>query len=120
MRLDRMFELQKQLQERLGTHDKLSEMGSSGLQQFTNQMVLAIVEEAVEMMRETPYKNPLFVPFGWKKTQGYNREKLLEESVDLWHFLMNVLIAHGFTAEDFYRAYCAKNGINHERQDGGY
>ena len=125
-RLNEMFDLQHKLQERLGTWSKIVDMSKPMTerealrQQFTNQMILALVEEAVEIMRETPYKNPLFVPFGWKKTQGYNREALLGEIVDMWHFMMNICLAHGFTAEDFYKCYCKKNNINHERQDNGY
>ena len=119
-RLKEMFELQMKLQNRLGTFEKISVMGEAGKQQFTNQMLLAIFEETVEIMRETKYKNPEVVPFGWKKGQGYNREAMLGEVVDLWHFMMNICLAHGFTADDFYGEYCKKNGINHERQQNGY
>jgi dimeric dUTPase (all-alpha-NTP-PPase superfamily) len=118
-----MFDLQNKLQERLGTWDKINngiQHPPIMLQQFTNQMILALVEESVEIMRETAYKNPTFVPFGWKQGQTYNREAMLGEIVDLWHFMMNLCIAHGFTAEDFYKSYCSKNGINHERQENGY
>lgn len=117
-RLSKMFELQDALQERLGTWKKIKEEGTK--QQFINQMLLAVVEETVEIMRETPYKNPSAVPYGWKKGQIGDREKYLSECVDLFHFLMNLVLAEGFTAEDFYEAYCMKNNLNHVRQDNAY
>jgi dimeric dUTPase (all-alpha-NTP-PPase superfamily) len=117
-RLNEMFELQYKLQERLGTWDKIK--CDADRQQFTNQMILAMVEETIETMRETPYKHPAYTQFGWKLNMLYNREALLEEIVDLWHFMMNLVLAHGFTAEDFYRVYKTKNNTNHERQDNGY
>jgi dimeric dUTPase (all-alpha-NTP-PPase superfamily) len=123
-RLEMMFDLQYKLQDRLGTWKKIDNNEYNPppvmLQQFTNQMILALVEESIEIMRETAYKNPDFVPFGWKKGQGYNREGMLDEIVDLWHFMMNLCLAHGFTANDFYRAYEKKNHVNHKRQDNGY
>ena len=118
MRIKEMFELQYKLQERLGTWGKIKT--EADRQQFVNQMILAMQEEVVEIMRETCYKNPDYVPFGWKKNQSINKENLISEVVDLFHFMMNVCLAYGFTAEEFYSAYCSKNNINHERQEKGY
>jgi dimeric dUTPase (all-alpha-NTP-PPase superfamily) len=121
-RLETMFKMQDKLQERLCTWTKIvaAENPDAAKQQFINQMILALVEESVEIMRETAYKSPAYVPFGWKQGQQYNREACLEECVDLWHFLMNIVLANGFTADEFYGTYCKKNGINHIRQDEGY
>jgi len=126
MKLKEMFELQDKLQRRLGTWNKIEDMTLSLIQkearkqQFANQMFLAMMEEVVEIMRETAYKNPEFVPFGWKKDQHLNKEKLLGEIVDLWHFMMNICLVYGFTADDFYNEYAKKNNINHVRQDNNY
>lgn len=117
-KLDSMFEFQNTLQKRLGTWAQIKNPQLQ--QEFTNQMIIALGEEVFEIARKTAYKNPDYVPFGWKKTQQIDRPMILEECVDLFHFLMNVCLNYGFTAEDFYECYLKKNGINHLRQDHGY
>jgi dimeric dUTPase (all-alpha-NTP-PPase superfamily) len=114
-----VFHYQSKLQERLGTWDRIK--GDPSLkQQWINQMILAMFEETVEIMRETPYKNPNFVPFGWKKTQLGDPEKLKEELVDLLHFFVNLCIGADLGPDELVQRYLAKNKINHERQDNGY
>lgn len=116
--LQHMFNLQNKFQFNLGTWDKIQSPQDE--QQFINQTILAIIEEATEIMRETPYKNPEFVKFGWKKGQKGNDELYAEEIVDLFHFLMNLCILKGITWLDFYKIYCKKNNINHKRQENNY
>jgi dimeric dUTPase (all-alpha-NTP-PPase superfamily) len=118
-KLDFMFNKQIDLQERLGNIERLKG-NDVNIQQFINQMILAVHEEATEIMKETAYKNPDFVPFGWKKTQVWNVEAYKEEIVDLFHFLMNLCIAVEMDSEEFFNIYCKKNKINFERQDNGY
>lgn len=117
-KLDKMFEVQNVLQERLGTWDKIE--NESDKQQFINQMILAIIEEAIETLKKSPYKNPDFVKFGWKKTQVWDEKMFKMEIIDLWHFLMNLCIVVGMGPEEFFKVYCDKNKENHERQDNGY
>ena len=122
-RLETMFNMQYNLQQKLGTWEKINNGRAAPpimLQQFTNQCILALVEESIEIMRETPYKSPFFTDFGWKEKQTYNREAMIGEIVDLWHFVLNLSLAHGFNEDDFYREYCKKHGINEERKDNGY
>lgn len=114
-----MFQMQYDLQAKLGIWEKL-EAREDLQQQYLNQMFLAMHEETCEIMRTTAYKNPLYVPFGWKKGQEHNREEFLDECVDLLYFLMNIVLAQGFNAEDFYEAYCRKNNLNYVRQESGY
>jgi dimeric dUTPase (all-alpha-NTP-PPase superfamily) len=118
-RLTAMFALQSKLQERLGTWDRIKD-NPSMKQQMCNQMFIALIEESIEVIRETPYKNPDFVPFGWKKTQLGDPEKFKEEIVDLFHFFMNFCLLAEMTPEDLYVRYLAKNRVNHVRQDAGY
>jgi dimeric dUTPase (all-alpha-NTP-PPase superfamily) len=117
-KLDRMFETQKLLQQRLGTFDKIK--NDKDKQQFINQMLLAVFEETVETMKKSPYKNPDFVPFGWKKTQKWDVEMFKMELIDIWHFIMNLSLAVGMDSEEFFRVYVDKNTENHVRQDNGY
>jgi len=83
-------------------------------------MVLALHEESIEIMRETAYKNPKYVPFGWKKHQLINKNKMKEEIIDLFHFVINLSIASGMDADEFYNIYIGKHRINHNRQKEGY
>ena len=117
--LELVFHYQNKLQERLGTWDKIRD-NPNLKQQWINQMILAMFEETVEIMRETPYKNPNFVPFGWKKTQIGDPEKLKEELVDLLHFFVNLCIGADLKPDELVQRYLDKNKINHERQDHGY
>jgi dimeric dUTPase (all-alpha-NTP-PPase superfamily) len=117
-KLEKMMELQHSLQARLGTWDKIVDDASK--QQFVNQMILAMFEETTEIMRETRYKNPDAVPFGWKKGQEWNNELFKEELIDILHFWMNLVHISGMTVEEVYNRYCRKNNINHERQDKNY
>ena len=118
-KLKHMFNIQNNFQERLGTWEKIS-YSDSLKQQFINQMILALHEEATEIMRETAYKNPNYVPFGWKKSQENNYDKMKEEIVDIWHFVMNLAIISGMDSDEFYKIYLDKNKENHKRQDNKY
>jgi dimeric dUTPase (all-alpha-NTP-PPase superfamily) len=117
--LEILFHYQSKLQERLGTWDKVN-ASPAALQQFMNQMFLAIAEENIEVMKETAYKNPDFVPFGWKKTQGTDLKKMQMELIDMLHFWLNLCIVSGMTPADVLKLYLEKNQINHQRQDEGY
>ena len=72
-KLDKIFMKQTELQKLLGNIVKINSSPKMK-QQYINQMILALHEEAVEIMQESPYKNPKYVPFGWKKTQVHNNE----------------------------------------------
>lgn len=113
-----MFEMQRKLQERLKILERIKD--KSMLQQYINQNLLAIHEEAVEIMRETAYKNPDYVPFGWKKDQQFNIEKYKDEIVDIIHFIMNLCIAVDMSADEFFQRYLNKNKENFVRQDENY
>ena len=117
-KLDRMFEIQNALQDRLGTWKKIE--NESDKQQFVNQMILAVVEEAIETLKKSPYKNPSFVKFGWKTTQVWDEKMFKMELIDIFHFIMNLSLAVGMNADEFFQVYCDKNKENHERQDNGY
>ena len=118
-KLDKIYRHQKMLQEKLGTLDKIKKSDSMK-QQYINQMILALHEEAVEIMRETAYKNPDYVPFGWKKGQKFDEEKFKEEIIDIIHFVMNLCIVAKMDTEEIYLRYLNKNKENFDRKDRGY
>ena len=128
-KLQVMFEAQKYFQTKLGIYDKIK--NESDKQLYVNQMILACQEECVEIMRETAYKNPKFVKFGWKQKQVWNTGNYKSEIIDLMHFVMNlwfvafleenrVVSSASEMADEFFAAYCNKHNINEERQKSGY
>lgn len=117
-KLDQIFEYQRDLQTRLGTWDKIKT--ESDKQAFINQMILAIHEEAVELMQSTPYKNPDVVKFGWKKTQAWDIENYKLELIDLVHFIINLALVVDMTPAELFSRYVNKNVENYARQDRGY
>lgn len=117
--LEQIYSKQFELQKKLGTIDKFKESPAMR-QQYINQMILALHEEAVEIMRETAYKNPDYVPFGWKKHQEYNEEKFKEEIIDIIHFVLNLCIVAGMGPDEIYNKFMEKNKENGKRKDDGY
>jgi len=110
-KLEELFKMQEKLQKRLGYDlQKISEKHS---QKYFNLMFIAIIEECVEIIRETPWKP-------WKKSMTFNQVKLQEEVIDLWHFIINLSIASGLTPQKLYDKFVEKNTVNHKRQDNGY
>lgn len=78
-------------------------------------------QEINEMLYELPFFKP------WKDYSGMSEEKQLiafakarMEMIDAWHFFMNMMLALGFSAEEFFIMYMEKNKENHRRQDAGY
>lgn len=111
-----IFQKQLLLQERLG----FSKTELFHNQKFININLLAIFDELCEAMRETSWKNPLEIEYGWKKTQLFNSENFKEELIDVFHFFINLCIAAGIEPEQLLVGYLNKNKINHKRQDKGY
>jgi len=115
--LGEIFTAQYKLQKRLA-FNKIK--NDSDKQQYINQMLLALYEETTEIMRCSAYKNPEFVKFGWKKNQKNDFIHMKEELTDAFHFIVNIALAIGMTAEEFFETYMQKNKENHNRQEQGY
>jgi hypothetical protein len=73
----------------------------------------ALVHEAIELQRETNWK-------WWKKDKIIDNEKLQEEIIDLWHFLIQLSIESGFDPQILISKYKEKNKENTGRQLRGY
>jgi NTP pyrophosphatase (non-canonical NTP hydrolase) len=117
-KLDEIFCHQEKLQERFDVQKKIADHPSMK-QQYINQMALAIHEEAVEMLSATQYKDPDFVPFGWKRGQKFDMDNFREEIADLMHFVVNLALVAGMTSKELYDRYVEKNQENHRRIDYG-
>jgi hypothetical protein len=71
----------------------------------------AIVHEACELDDDLNWKP-------WKNEQDLaaNREHRLEETADILHFLLQLALDQGFTADDMFAAYERKHAENQRRQ----
>jgi dimeric dUTPase (all-alpha-NTP-PPase superfamily) len=71
----------------------------------------AIIHECCELDNELnwkPWKNPMHL--------DANRQARLMEMADILHFVVQLSMDQGFTADDLYQAYLAKNQENRSRQ----
>lgn len=108
-----MFLLQLKLQIRL---KQLPCNNIKEKEKMTKENVLAIMDELGEILSCINWKH-------WKKHKKISKHDIQElkyECVDIMHFLMNIYLAWGGTADEFYSMYLDKNKQNHRRQDDGY
>ena len=87
-------------------------------QQYYSNMTQALVDETMEALRETNWKP-------WKRSYGQPLDAQQvkcrkEELVDCWHFLINLSLAAGMSADDVHQAFLAKHKVNQDRQKQGY
>lgn len=73
----------------------------------------ALVHEAIELQRETNWK-------WWKKESKMHNDKIQEEIIDIWHFLIQISIEAGLDSEKLVEKYIEKNQENLKRQVKGY
>lgn len=130
---DRIFELQKKLQERLGY-----DFQNMTLKEVVDFFLLnkhALEDELGELMDALGGIHDGIGNSVWKRWKNNNklasemtfnsltdRDKLeiLFEIVDAFHFMINFAIALGFTGSDIASAYITKNIENHNRKDNNY
>jgi dimeric dUTPase (all-alpha-NTP-PPase superfamily) len=110
-KLEKMFELQEQLNGRIGVH--LRDLSDEEKIEWILKYSRAIQQELAELVDSVPWK-------WWKKQQHFDEENAKVEVIDLMHFIISAGQVLGLTADDFYNAYLEKNAINHRRQDSGY
>ena len=100
-----LFKKQRLLQDTL--------KNNINIQEYRSIMILASIDELMEMLRETPWKP-------WKKQQTFNKERFKEEYIDLIHFVINLGLAAGLSSNELIKRYKIKNKINFKRQKNGY
>jgi dimeric dUTPase (all-alpha-NTP-PPase superfamily) len=111
------LELQKKLQDRLGTLDFSKDIDKTN---FIRAHAQYLDQELHEMLRELPFFKS-WKQYDWSPTETKERLKnAQEEFIDAFHFMLNIALALGLDAEAIYRIYCYKNNVNHERQDNNY
>ncbi len=82
-------------------------------QEYRNQMFLGLMEEVVELLKETPHKKH-------KVNQTFNRDKFVEECVDVQLYLVNLLLSAQCSPEEFELKIIEKQKVNIERQENKY
>jgi phosphoribosyl-ATP pyrophosphohydrolase len=111
-RLYEMLRLQRQLQtETFGANPAV--MQDADRIQYIKDMVLAATDELHEVLAEVGWKP-------WATSRHVNRDAYVSELVDVWHFVMNLLIAVDCGPEELYTKYLAKRSENARRQEAGY
>ena len=73
----------------------------------------ALLHEAVELQRETNWK-------WWKKETKTDIDKVQQEIIDIWHFVIQVSIEAGLDSKKLIEKYMEKNRENLVRQERGY
>ncbi len=81
-------------------------------QEYKNQMFLGLIEETVEVMKETPVKKH-------SKNQHFNRENFLDECVDVQLYLFNLILSESSYTDFIHRVH-KKQQINIQRQQNDY
>jgi len=111
-RLKDIFELQKNLQQRL-FGDYLPQVNPCPEKYpITITSIIAELGEILENVQQ--WKD-------WKKNpKDINIKNLRMEIADLWHFIINLTLYSGMDSNDLYNEFISKNKINHVRQDNEY
>ena len=110
-RLDTLFDLQKQLNLRIGVDS--DRMSDDERQQWLLNYCRAMSQEIAELTDCVPWK-------WWAKYQEFDRQNARVEIVDLLHFLISLAQVAGMSADEIFEAYTKKHDVNLNRQESGY
>jgi len=110
-KLKQMFELQKQLNKRIGVDT--DNMDDKQRQEWILNYARALGQELAELVDSVPWK-------WWAKYQIFNQQNAKVEVIDMFHFLISIAQVLGLSAEDVYNGYISKNKVNFARQESGY
>ena len=112
----RWLESTRRLQLEAYGHDmaKLRYEPEALLRSLRDNLLAALVELAGEVPREFHWKP-------WSHDGPWvHRDDLVEEIIDVQHFLGNMLVALGVDDDEYARRYQAKQEKNRARQAAGY
>lgn len=107
-KLDKMFEMQKLLNDDIANRRDLDRSDKS---LWIQKQTLAMMSELAELIDEVNFK-------WWKNPKPLDDEKIKYEIVDIFHFFMSMCITAGMSADELYELYKNKNKENFDRQDG--
>lgn len=107
-KLDLIFQMQKGLDDDITRRRGLE---SISFEEWMQKDVLAITAELSELLNEVNFK-------WWKNKKEIDPAAVKEELVDVLHFFVSMCLRAGFTADELYEVYSAKNKENFDRQNG--
>ena len=110
--MNHMFDMQAQLNKRIGVHTD-QPMSDEERTKWILNYSRAMTQELAELTDSVPWK-------WWAKYQKFDQQNARVEVVDLFHFLISLAQVLGMSAEDVYKFYLEKNKVNFQRQDSGY
>ena len=119
--LGKIFELQKAFQLALGTlPEDVGSMSTKDNTNFIKDHAQYADQEMHEMLRELQNFKP-WKTYNWtEEEKAAQLKKARGEFIDVFHFIVNIALALGMSAEDVFIGYCYKNNINYKRQESGY
>lgn len=96
------------------SEDELGELTNERVHRAAREFASYTVEElyeAINHLKGKPWKRSFNAP---------DREALLEEIADAWHFFIELHIILGISPSDIFMAYFKKTLVNKQRQQSGY
>ena len=103
-RLEQLFDLQRNLQVQTFHFDY--NQPPLKLQEWSRYHSTRIIGESYELLQE------LNIDFQTKGHREVDRQKVIEEGVDIFKFLLNVMLINGVTPEEFHKAFIDKTEVN--------
>lgn len=107
-KLDKIFELQKNLNEGIVKDRNLPTLSKD---EWLQKQILAALSELGELLAETNFK-------WWKNEKSLNEANIKEELIDVFHFFVSMCLVMDMDAEECFRIYYDKNRENIARQQG--
>ncbi|MGG3561621.1 dUTPase [Neobacillus rhizosphaerae] len=107
--LKAIFKMQHELDSFI--MEKHSDKLPQGISEWVTKLTIAMEDEISEVRGEVNWK-------WWKSEKQIDIEKLHEEVIDLWHFLVALSQRVGLTPEKVFEVYQAKREENFKRQKG--
>jgi dimeric dUTPase (all-alpha-NTP-PPase superfamily) len=108
MRLQRLFELQKSLDDDIVEKRSLQDITP---EVWIQKETLAMISELSELLDEVNFK-------WWKNPKEINLDNIKEELIDVFHFFMSMCLKVDMSADEVYQRYIEKNKENFKRQYG--
>ena len=110
-KLEDIFEKQRALDAFIAESRHLEGAGEGISSDWMQRKAIALLVELTEVLNEVNYK-------WWKNPKEIDENAVKEELIDVLHFFVSMCLSAGFTADELYARYAAKNQENIARQNG--
>lgn len=107
-KLEQLFELQRKFDEFV---NDVRGVSRDDKKDWINKLTTAMIEEAIEVKEHSDWK-------WWKNPRELDEGALKEEMIDVLHFWLSLCTTMGWSAEEMFAVYKAKNLENFNRQRG--